>query len=199
VRKRNVLGFAFCLWSLLLTTTKEAALAAEDDSFDLVTAQVNSVSELTDVDPSSWAFQSLKAIVERFGCLEGYPSKAFLGNQSLTRYEFSAGLNACLEKVAEQIAVGTASKATKADLLTLQRLQEDFSSELATLRTRVDALELQTKSLENHLFSTTAKLDGSVVMAITGGGASAGIRPNDFQQLLFLIIVRIQLLSLALL
>jgi hypothetical protein len=86
VKNRNVLGFAFCLWSLLLATAKEAVLAAEDDSFGSVTAQVNSVSELTDVDPSSWAFQSLKAIVERFGCLEGYPNKTFLGNKSLTRY-----------------------------------------------------------------------------------------------------------------
>jgi hypothetical protein len=177
---RKALGLASCLCGLLLATAQERTFAAEEDGSASVVAQVNSVSELTDVDPSSWAFQSLKTVVERFGCLEGYPSKAFLGNQSLTRYEFAAGLNACLEKVAEQITAGTTGKATKDDLLILKRLQADFSSELATLRTRVDTLELQTKALENRLFSTTAKLDGSVVMAITGGGASANIRPNDF-------------------
>jgi hypothetical protein len=182
---RKALGLASCLCGILLATAQESTFAAEEDGFASVVAQVNSVSDLTDVDPSSWAFQSLKTVVESFGCLEGYPNKTFLGNQSLTRYEFAAGLNACLEKVAEQIAAGTTGKATKDDLLILKRLQADFSSELAMLRTRVDTLELQTKTLENRLFSTTAKLDGSVVMAITGGGASADVRTGNFSTFSF--------------
>jgi len=58
----------------------------------------------------------------------------------LTRYEF-AGLNACLDRVNELIAAATADRVTREDLATLQRLQEEFSAELATLRGRVDSLK----------------------------------------------------------
>ncbi|MBC8120234.1 MAG: carbohydrate porin [Gemmatimonadaceae bacterium] len=134
-------------------------------------AQVNSVSELTDVDPNSWAFQALKSVVERFGVIEGYPDKTFRGNKPLTRYEFAAGLNAALEKVNELITAGNADRVTKEDLATLQRLQDEFRTELAALRGRVDALEARTKDIESKLFNTNSKLDASVVMAVTGGGA----------------------------
>jgi hypothetical protein len=145
-----------------------------DEMYATSVSQVNSVSELSDVDPNSWAFQALKTVVERYGCLEGYPNKTYLGNKPLTRYEFAAGLNACLERVNELITANTANKATKEDLATLQRLQDEFRTELAALRGRVDALEAKTRDIESKLFSTTSKLDGSVVMAVTGGGGQAG-------------------------
>jgi Carbohydrate-selective porin, OprB family/S-layer homology domain len=138
------------------------------------TAQVSSVSELSDVDPNSWAFQALKSLVERYGCIEGYPSKKYLGNRPLSRYEFAAGLNACLDKVGEQIAAATEPLATKDDLAAVQRLQEEFKAELATLRGRTDALEAKVKELEAQQFSTTTKLDGSAVFNITGGSAGGG-------------------------
>ena len=138
-------------------------------------SQVSSVSELSDVDPNSWAFQALKSLVERYGCIEGYPSKKYLGNRPLSRYEFAAGLNACLDKVGEQIAAAVAPLATKDDLAAVQRLQEEFQAELAALKGRVDTLETKTKELESQQFSTTTKLDGSVVMAIQGGGAGGNI------------------------
>jgi Carbohydrate-selective porin, OprB family/S-layer homology domain len=138
-------------------------------------SQVSSVSELTDVDPNQWAFQALKSLVERYGCIEGYPSKKYLGNRPLSRYEFAAGLNSCLDKIGEQIAAAVADKATKDDLAAVQRLQEEFKVELATLRGRVDALEAKTKELEARQFSTTTKLDGSVVMAIQGGSAGGNV------------------------
>jgi len=56
----------------------------------------------------------------------------------LTRYEFAAGLNACLDRVNELIAAATADRVTREDLATLQRLQEEFSAELP-LRGRVDS------------------------------------------------------------
>jgi Carbohydrate-selective porin, OprB family/S-layer homology domain len=143
-------------------------------------SQVSSVSELTDVDPNQWAFQALKSLVERYGCIEGYPSKKYLGNRPLSRYEFAAGLNSCLDKIGEQIAAAVADKATKDDLAAVQRLQEEFKVELATLRGRVDSLEAKTKELEAHQFSTTTKLDGSVVMAIQGGSAGNNVRAGDF-------------------
>jgi len=40
-------------------------------------AQVNSVSQLSDVQPTDWAFQALQNLVERYGCIAGYPNGTF--------------------------------------------------------------------------------------------------------------------------
>jgi hypothetical protein len=120
--------------------------------------QVTSVSQLSDVQPTDWAFQALQSLVERYGCIAGYPDRTFRGNRALTRYEFAAGLNACLDRVNELIAAATADLVKKEDLLTLQKLQGEFAGELATLRGRVDALEARTSTLERQQFSTTTKL-----------------------------------------
>ncbi|NET00633.1 MAG: iron uptake porin [Sphaerospermopsis sp. SIO1G1] len=129
---------------------------------DLI-SQVTSVSQFSDVQPTDWAFQALQSLVERYGCIAGYPNGTYRGNRALTRYEFAAGLNACLDRVNELIATATSSIITQQDLATLQRLQEEFSAELATLRGRVDALEARTAELEANQFSTTTKLQGEVV------------------------------------
>jgi Carbohydrate-selective porin, OprB family/S-layer homology domain len=131
-------------------------------------AQVTSVSQLSDVRPTDWAFQALQSLVERYGCIAGYPDGTFRGNRAMTRYEFAAGLNACLDKVTELIKSGTGNLATKEDLASVQRLQEEFAAELATFRGRVDALEARTTELEANQFSTTTKLNGEVVFALTG-------------------------------
>ena len=125
--------------------------------------QVTSVSQLSDVRPTDWAFQALQSLVERYGCIAGYPDGTFRGNRAMTRYEFAAGLNACLDKVSELIRAGTGNLATKDDLAALQRLQEEFAAELATLRGRVDALEARTSELEANQFSTTTKLTGEAI------------------------------------
>ena len=82
-------------------------------------AQVTSVSQLSDVQPTDWAFQALQSLVERYGCIAGYPDSTFRGNRALTRYEFAAGLNACLDRVNELIATGGADGVNKEDLATL--------------------------------------------------------------------------------
>ncbi|MEH1997951.1 MAG: iron uptake porin [Nostoc sp.] len=129
-------------------------------------AQVTSVSQFSDVQPTDWAFQALQSLVERYGCIAGYPNSTYRGNRALTRYEFAAGLNACLNRVNELIATATGDLVSKQDLATLQKLQADFSAELATLRGRVDAVEARTAELEANRFSTTTKLNGEVVIAI---------------------------------
>jgi hypothetical protein len=128
--------------------------------------QVTSVSQLSDVQPTDWAFQALQSLVERYGCIAGYPDGTYKGNRAMTRYEFAAGLNACLERVNELIAASTANLVTREDLAVLQRLQEEFAAELAALRGRVLALEARTAELEANQFSTTTKLRGEVIFFI---------------------------------
>lgn len=138
--------------------------------------QVTSVSQFSDVQPTDWAFQALQSLVERYGCIAGYPNGTYRGNRAMTRYEFAAGLNACLDRVNELIATATAEVVTKEDLATLQRLQEEFSAELATLRGRVDALEARTAELEANQFSTTTKLVGEAIFNL---GAPFGDKKAD--------------------
>ena len=118
-------------------------------------AQVTSVSELSDVQPGDWAYTALQRLVEEYGCLEGYPDRTYRGNRALTRYEFAAGLNACLDVVVQLIG-------NRADLDEIRRLQEEFAAELATVRGDVDALQTDVAELEANQFSTTTKLRGQL-------------------------------------
>jgi hypothetical protein len=141
------------------------------------TAQnVTSVSQLSDVRPTDWAFTALQSLVERYGCIAGYPDSTFRGKQATSRYEFAAGLNACLDKINEIISAGLADKVSKEDLATLQKLQEEFAAELATLRGRVDALDAKTAKLEAQQFSTTTKLSGEAIFSVSG---ATGANPNN--------------------
>jgi hypothetical protein len=142
-------------------------------------AQLTSVSQLSDVKPTDWAFQALQSLVERYGCIAGYPNKTFLGNRALTRYEFAAGLNACLDQVNQLIAAGTTDLVTKADLATLQKLQEEYAAELQSIRGQVDALEARTATLESQQFSTTTKLRGEVIFALAGVFGDTRARTSD--------------------
>ncbi|WP_353928916.1 iron uptake porin [Okeanomitos corallinicola TIOX110] len=144
------------------SVTSVAQLSQQTDNI----GQVTSVSQFSDVQPTDWAFQALQSLVERYGCIAGYPNGTYRGNRALTRYEFAAGLNACLDRVNELIATATADMVSKQDLATLQRLQEEFSAELATLRGRVDALEARTAELEANQFSTTTKLKGEAIFSL---------------------------------
>ncbi|KAM3102740.1 iron uptake porin [Phormidesmis sp. 146-12] len=152
-----------------------ASLDQAEETPETPMSQVTSVSQLGDVRPTDWAFQALQSLVERYGCIAGYPDKTYRGNRAMTRYEFAAGLNACLDRVNELIAAATADLVKKEDLATLQKLQEEFAAELATLRGRVDALEARATTLEKQQFSTTTKLQGNVWVNITGATAGRGV------------------------
>ncbi|KAF3885956.1 MULTISPECIES: iron uptake porin [Nostocales] len=154
-------------------------------------AQVTSVSQLSDVKTTDWAFQALQSLVERYGCIAGYPNGTYRGNRALTRYEFAAGLNACLDRVNELIATATADLVRKEDLVTLQRLQEEFTAELATLRGRVDAVEARAAELEANQFSITTKLNGEAIIA--GIGATGGAPGRDDPNIILTNRVRLNL------
>ncbi|WP_254923749.1 iron uptake porin [Pseudanabaena sp. SR411] len=158
-----------------LSNNPDTYKAIQLDPLTTQAQNVTSVSQLSDVRPTDWAFTALQSLVERYGCIAGYPDSTYRGNQSTSRYEFAAGLNACLDKINEIISAGLADKVSKEDLATLQKLQEEFAAELATLRGRVDALDAKTAKLEAQQFSTTTKLTGEVIFSATAGSGG----PND--------------------
>ena len=117
----------------------------------------------------------MQSLVERYGCIVGYPDKTFRGNRATTRYEFAAGLNACLDKIQELIAAATTDFVKKEDLEVVKKLQEEFAVELAALRGRVETLEVRTATLEKQQFSTTTRLNGDVWFNLTAAGAGRDV------------------------
>lgn len=131
-------------------------------------SQTTSVSQLLDVQPTDWAFQALQSLIERYRCIQGYPDGTFRGDRAITRYEFAAGLNTCLERINEQIT-SAGDLISRDDLTALEQLQREFAAELATLQGRVENLEMRSAQLESQQFSPTAVLGGEAIFALTGG------------------------------
>ena len=131
--------------------------------------QVTNVNQLRDVSPTDWAYEALRSLVDRYGCIAGFPNQTYRGSQPLTRYEFAAGLNSCLNQIERLIASqGTIGQE---DLDAIARLSQEFEAELATLGGRVDELESRTALLEDNQFSTTTKLAGEAIFGIASVAA----------------------------
>ena len=133
-------------------------------------AQVTRVTDFSDVLPSDWAFQALSGLVENYGCIQGYPDRTFRGQRSITRFEFAAGLNACLDVLATLIG-GVAME----DLEVIRRLQDEFAVELASLDGRVDLLEAEVAELRSQQFATQTKLRGSAYFNLGTGFTNGAI------------------------
>ncbi|NBP55958.1 S-layer homology domain-containing protein [bacterium] len=97
-------------------------------------AQVTSVSQLRDVQPTEWSYQAVSNLVSRYGCVAGYPNGTFRPGQPATRAELAALTNACLDRITEFY--------TAADAQTAAALRSEFSRELGATNARVSALEV---------------------------------------------------------
>jgi hypothetical protein len=136
-------------------------------------SQVTSISQFSDVRPTDWAYQALSNLIERYGCVAGYPDGTYKGGRAMTRFEAAALLNACLDRVTEVTDE-------------LKRLMAEFEKELAVLKGRVDGLESKVKTLEAQQFSTTTKLRGEASFILGGTPdfnsplrSSTGVRPDQ--------------------
>jgi hypothetical protein len=96
-------------------------------------AQVTSVSQLRDVQPTEWSYQAISNLVSRYGCVAGYPNGTFQSGQAASRAELAALTNACLDRITEFY--------TAADAQTAAALRAEFSRELGATNARVSALE----------------------------------------------------------
>jgi hypothetical protein len=151
--------------------------------------QITSVSELRDVSPTEWAYEALRSLVERYGCIVGYPDRTYRGNRALTRWEFAAGLNACMNVMERLIQENVA--VLKEDMETLKRLAQEFEAELAALGGRIDNLEGRVAFLEDHQFSTTTQLKGEVIFALADTFGDAVGSDRDESQAIFSDRVRL--------
>ncbi|HAC64116.1 MAG TPA: S-layer protein [Cyanothece sp. UBA12306] len=146
--------------------------------FNSSASQVTSVSELQDVSPTDWAYEALRSLVERYGCIVGYPDRTFRGNRATSRWEFAAGLNACLNTIERLLQENVA--VLREDIEKLKRLAQEFEAELVALGARVTNLENRVAYLEDHQFSTTTKLKGRVLFTVS---SASGERALDSREL----------------
>ena len=149
---------------LLVNLLPGGLRAAELNLVDLnrygVRDQVTSAASFSDVRPTDWAYQALANLVDRYGCVAGYPNGSFRGGGTISRYEAAALLQACLDRVQERTDE-------------LRRLSKEFQAELAQLRGRVDGLEARVGRLVANQFSTTTTLSG-VATYVVGANAFGG-------------------------
>lgn len=130
--------------------------------------QVSSVSQFNDLRPTDWAYQALSNLVERYGCVAGYPNGTFRGERAITRFEAAALLNACLDRISD-----TTDE--------LKRLLREFQKELAILKGRTDGLEARVGELEASQFSSTTKLSGQATF-VMGANGFGGVASSVLQQ-----------------
>ena len=112
----------------LIAATAVAATAAAP-----AMAQVTSVTQLRDVQPTEWSYQAISNLVSRYGCVAGYPNGTFKPGQPATRAELAALTNACLDRITEF--------QTAADAQLAAALRAEFARELGATNARVAALE----------------------------------------------------------
>lgn len=131
-------------------------------------AQVRSVNELSDVQPTDWAYGALQSLIERYGLSFGYPDGTFRGNRALSRYEFAAALRQVIEAVELQLRTAPFNQLQE-DFATLRRLQAAYSEITADLQGRFNQLNTAIDQLEQRQFSTTTQLSGQVIGSLTDG------------------------------
>ena len=112
------------------------------------------------VQPGDWAHQSIKDLVKSRGC------DINVGDKSLTRFEAASIVNSCLGDVAEVSNVE-------------RTLIDEFSSELALLRGRIDGIEARMNEFEAGSFSDTTTLEGKAVFLLSAVDNAATLNYTD--------------------
>ncbi|MEO1069242.1 MAG: S-layer homology domain-containing protein [Cyanobacteria bacterium J06638_6] len=97
---RSALGMGLGVgFSLLAAIAPASAAPDTPNSASEPTAQADEALlglPFTDVSPHHWAYAALVNLAGTYGCINGYPDGSFRGSATVTRYEFAAGMDACL-------------------------------------------------------------------------------------------------------
>jgi hypothetical protein len=99
-----------------------------------VLAQVTSVSQLKDVQPTEWSYQAISNLVSRYGCVAGFPNGTFQSKAPATRAQLAALTNACLDNITTFY--------TESDARLASALRSEFSREISATNARVTTLEV---------------------------------------------------------
>ena len=114
----------------------------------------------SDVTPSDWAYQSVSQLAAA-GVINGYPDGTFQGQKNITRYEMA-------QMVAK--AMANEARANAEQQAMINRLADEFSSELNNLGVRV-------ANLENKVGNV--KVTGDVRMRYQGSDKKDYVKDGD--------------------
>lgn len=145
------------------TNLSQSFYSKTDPIRPLVT-QANNIEQLRDIQPTDWSYQAIRALSERYNCLQGYPDRTYRGDRVISRAEFVAGLNACLNQIEKAIADRQNVPQTDVDIML--RLMQEFQSDLAILQGKTDGLQARVGDLEKTQFSDTTKLQGEAIFGL---------------------------------
>ena len=145
-------------------TRNNYSQSSEDNRDNDSMSQITNVDRLRDVSPVDWAYEALANLASRYGCISGFPNNTYRGNQPVSRYEFAAGLNSCLNKLEGVIAAS--EEVSTQDIEILLRLMQEFQTELAIIKGKTDGVQARVVDLELTQFSATTKLTGEVIFGL---------------------------------
>ena len=114
----------------------------------------------SDVTPDSWAYQSVSQLAST-GIINGYPDGTFKGQNNITRYEMA-------QMVAK--AMANQDRANAEQQAMINRLADEFASELNNLGVRVAALENKVGNV---------KVTGDMRLRYRGSEESDKVLNND--------------------
>jgi hypothetical protein len=207
-----LLGTALAMTSVAQTnapfTSPQTPSLANDNSQanpNQLLQQINSIRQLRDVSPTDWSYDALRNLVENYGCIAGYPDGTYRGNRPLTRNEFAAGLNACLQQLERRFVEATANRAAPTQPPQPQGESLQYVFDRAFFHNTGDFYEITSISGQlNHIFgwrtfpgsypdnlvSRDGKLLGTIytdAMQQQGGGPLIRTRdlPNPFDTSVF--------------
>jgi Carbohydrate-selective porin, OprB family len=143
-----------------------------------IAAQPQSTHALATIKSNHWAFQSLKSLAERYGCVINSSGLYFQPSATPSRYEMAAAVNECLDQIADHFT-------TPKDYVTAQALVKEFKPEMDVLRSRVTQ-DCRAATLESQQFSTSPITHGEVVLFGTESNSELALKTRavtpDVQQ-----------------
>lgn len=95
--------------------------------------------------PTNDSSQAEPSPAAHYGCISGEPNGTYQGDRAVTRYEFAAGLNACLNQIDRQLETPSSDRATREDFQQLTNQMERDLQELRNLNQRLGNLESELK------------------------------------------------------
>jgi len=127
--------------------------------------QTISITDISDLKPSDWAYQAIVNLADRYGCTTIFQDTIYAGQRSISRFEAAALLSKCMTRISDSSDE-------------LRRLQEEFRGELAVLNGRTERLETGALQLGAMQFSTTTKLRGEASFILGAVNYQGDVKEN---------------------
>ncbi|MBD2344555.1 iron uptake porin [Anabaena subtropica] len=177
-KEMHLIGLIISIFLSSITKVSATTIPVEEENNKF--HKITSVSQLSDITPESWAFQTLQALIEQYDCA----IQDNTNNQTLTRYDFASKFHTCITHINKLINQGKIDKINRITLTNIQQLKTKFSAELATFSNRIDLLEKEVAALEIQQFSPQVELEGEIIFAVTGvaGGKKANSRTKPINE-----------------